>query len=117
MTVTDFMYDVVEDIPVATGLNDKRLIVKDLSRCIQVKADVIMNDVESGIKRVLRVYPDEDIPVEQALIDLEDYLDNQTFMKCNFVTTSSKSYIESIYYVDLSDKIHLRMDNISLLSE
>ena len=117
MTVTAFMYDVAEDIPVSTGLTDKKVNLKDFSNCVDVAADTILSDVELGIKRVLRVYPDEEIPFEQALADLEDYLDHQSFKKCSSVTTSPQAHIESVYYVDHNDKIHLRMDNTSLLAE
>ena len=68
------MYDVSEDMPSSYRLTDKKINVKDFSKCTTVDADAVLDDVESSIKKVLRYYPDEDVPFEQAIVDLEDYL-------------------------------------------
>lgn len=117
MAVARFMYDVAEDIPVSTRLTDKKIVVKDFSRCENVSAEAALSDVTSAIKRVLRYYPDEDIPFEQALVDMEDYLDHKTFKKCSFQTKTAQSLVKSSYYLDSSDKIHLRVDNVALTAE
>jgi hypothetical protein len=116
MTVAQFVYDVAEDVRVASKLTDKKVYV-DLSKCADVGASDVLSDVESSINRVLRFYPDEDIPFEQAFLDLEDYLDNRVYKKCSFHEKSSHSETVSTYYTDVSDKIHLRLDNVALTIE
>ncbi len=116
-TVAQFMYDVAEDIPVSTRITDKIINIKDFSKCSDVTANDVLADFEKSVKRVLRFYPDEEIPFEQALIDMEDYLDGQTYKKCLFENKSRESSIKTTYYTDLSDKIHLRLDNVALTAE
>lgn len=115
--IAQFMYDVSEDMPSSYRLSDKKINLKDFSKCTTVKADDVMSDVESSIKKVLRYYPDEDVPFEQALVDMEDYLDHTSFKKCKFEKKNAQSKVVSTYYVDATDKIHLRVDNVLLTAE
>ena len=116
-TVAQFMYDVAEDVPVSTRITDKKINIKDYSRCSDVTAEEALLDFEKSVKRVLKFYPDEEIPFEQALIDMEDYLDHKDYKKCMFENKSSQSSIKTTYYVNVSDKIHLRLDNVALTAE
>ena len=116
-TVAQFMYDVAEDLPVSARLSDKKINIKDFSTCEDVSAKEVQFDVENAIKRVLRFYPDEEIPFEQAIVDLEDYLDYQSYKKCTFENKSIQSHIKTTYYTDTRDKIHLRLDNVALTLE
>nr|BDT28896.1 hypothetical protein BHI3_23620 [Bacteriovorax sp. HI3] len=115
--IAQFMYDVSEDMPSSYRLTDKKINIKDFSKCTTVGADAVLDDVESSIKKVLRYYPDEDVPFEQAIVDLEDYLDHAKFKKCQFEKKNAQSKVLSTYYVDASDKIHLRVDNVLLTAE
>ncbi|MBC7713798.1 MAG: hypothetical protein H7177_10695 [Rhizobacter sp.] len=117
MTIAQFMYDVAEDVPVSTRLTEKKVNVPDLSKCSDVTANDVLSDVETSIKRVLRFYPDEEVPFEQAMTDLEDFLDHRDYKKCAFENKSSQSQTKSTYYTDVSDKIHLRLDNVALKAE
>lgn len=116
-TVAEFMYDVGDDIPVSTRMTDKKINLKDFSKCVSVTSDEVMSDVDSAIRKVLRFYPDEDIPFEEALTDMEDYLDHQVYKKCTLVKKKDQSIVTSSYYVNADDKIHLRLDNIALTAE
>jgi hypothetical protein len=115
--VAQFMYDAGEDIPVSTRITDKKIDIKDLSNCPVVSAQDVLEDVDSAIRKVMRFYPDEDVPFEEALADMEEYLDNQTYKKCTLINTKSHSLVTSSYYVSSDDKIHLRLDNITLMAE
>lgn len=111
------MYDSAEDMPVSTRMGDRKITIKDFSHCTDVSSDEVYNDVEEAIKRVLRFYPDEDLPFEQALVDLQDYIDHGPYKKCEFTKKTTQSKVVSSYYVDVSDKIHLRLDNVALSAE
>lgn len=116
-TIAQFMYDVAEDVPVSVRLTDKKLNIKDFSKCTDVKALEVLTHVESAIKKVLRYYPDEEIPVEQALMDMEDYLGHGGYKKCMFEKKSSQSITKSTYYVDQDEQIYVRLDNVLLTAE
>ena len=115
--VAQFMYDVGEDIPESTRLTDKKINLKDLSKCQDVTSQEVLEDVDSAIRKVMRFYPDEDVPFEEALIDMEDYLDHQSYKKCSLIKRRDQSLVRSSYYLNSDDKIHLRLDNITLLAE
>ncbi len=115
--VTQFMSDVRDDLPQSVLITDKKIALKDSSNCIDVSVAAVMDDAIKGIKKVLRFYPDEELPIEQALIDLEDYLDNKSFKKCLFERTTKDHLIKTTYFLDTTNKIHLRMDNRTLLSD
>ncbi|MEA9356311.1 hypothetical protein SHI21_08865 [Bacteriovorax sp. PP10] len=115
--VADFMYDVGEDIPVSTRMTDKKINIKDLSKCTTVTSEEVVDDVSAAIRTVMRFYPDEDIPFEAALADMEDYLDHQVFKKCILIKRRAHSLVRSSYYLNSEDKIHLRLDNIALTPE
>ncbi len=116
-TIAQFMYDVAEDVPVSFKLSDKKINIKDFSQCSDVNADQVLSDIESSIKKVLRFYPDEDLPFEQALVDLEDYLDARAYKKCVFEKKSAQSKTVSTYYADISNKIYVRLDKLLLSPE
>ncbi len=115
--VAQFMYDVAEDVPVGARISDKKVNIKEFTNCTEVSAAEVLADTETTIKRVLRFYPDEEIPFAEALVDLEDYLDHRNYKKCLFEKKSLHTRTNTIYYADLSDKIHLRVDNIALTAE
>jgi hypothetical protein len=117
MSVARFMYDAAEDMPISTRISDKKINIKDMSGCKNVSADEVLASVEAAIKKVMRFYPDEDIPGEQALVDLEDYLDHRDYKECDFNTKSKQSQVVSQYFLDTRDEIHLRLDNVALKAE
>ena len=67
--VAEFMYDVGEDLPVSTRMSDKKINVKDISKCVDVTSKEVLDDVDSAIRKVMRFYPDEELPFEEALSD------------------------------------------------
>jgi hypothetical protein len=116
-TIAEFMYDAGEDIPVSTRMTDKKINLKDTSKCVTVTSQEVLEDVDTAIRKIMRFYPDEELPFEEALIDMEDYLDHQTFKKCILIKKRAQSLVRSSYYLNSDDKIHLRLDNITLMAE
>ena len=116
-TLAQFMYDVAEDIPVSTRISDKKINIKDFTKCTDATANDVLADFEKSVKRVLRFYPDEEVPFEQALVDMEDYLDHRDYKRCTFENKSAQAKTQTTYYADVSDKIHLRLDSIALTEE
>lgn len=112
-----FMYDAGEDIPGSIRMSDQKINLTDTSQCIEVSSQEVLSDVDKAIRKVMRFYPDEDIPFEEALIDMEDYLDHQVYKRCTFIKKRAQSLVTSSYYLNLDDKIHLRLDNIALTAE
>ena len=117
MAVAEFLYDVGEDVQESTRITDKKINLKDLSNCLTVTSQDVLDDVDLAIRKVMRFYPDEDVPFEQALSDMEDYLNNQSYKKCSLIKKTAQSITKTSYYMSSNDKIHLRLDNITLLSE
>lgn len=115
--ISVFMYDAGEDIPGSIRMSDKKINLTDTSKCIDVTSQDILDEVNKAIKKVMRFYPDEELPFEEALLDMEDYLDYQAYKKCIFIDNNTTSRVTSSYYLNSDDKIHLRLDNITLTAE
>lgn len=116
ITITQFMNDVKEDLPNAVTLSDKKMVIKDVSSCLEVTADNVLDETLKGIKKVLRFYPDEELPIEEAVADLESYIGKKSYSRCLFEKTTREHIIRTIYFFDAKDKIHLRVDNWTLLT-
>ena len=113
--ISQFMQDNLEDLPVAYRINDKKLKSTQLNNCTEVTADSIIKDVANAIKVELRRFPDEELPVENALNDLKEYLDDQAFKKCEFDYQSYDHLsIHSNYYFNKENSVHVNMDIITL---
>ena len=118
-TIAEFLLDSTSDLPPEFHISDKKIKLTDTSSCTDgIDASVPLKEVQSAIKTVLRRFPDEDLPVEDAINDLTDYLDHQTFKKCIiYSATKDRASVRTSYYVSANDKIQLKVDTITLLGE
>lgn len=114
-TIAQFMYEAGGDLQEQIRISDRKIASVNYKECKLVATEVVIDHALSSIKEVLRYYPDEDLPFEEAISDFEDYFDSQVFHSCSFVKRTKNSTINSIYYVDTSDRIHLRIDKITPL--
>ncbi len=117
INLTQFLYDVGEDLEVSLKISDKKVTIKDTSKCTTSAAGEALTLFEKAVMKVLRYYPDEDVPFEQAMTDLNDYLNNVRLKKCLFEKETKQSLVKTTYFEDASGKIHLRIDTIHLKSE
>jgi hypothetical protein len=115
--LAEFMFDTGEDMSSSTRMTDKKINLDDTSKCAAVTSQEVLADVVTAMRKAMHFYPDEELPFEQALIDMEDYLDHQSYKKCTFIKKRDQSLVTISYYLNSDDKIHLRLDNITLTSE
>lgn len=116
-TIAQFMADNGEDMVISNRLSDKKLTVKDTSACVVVNSSEVMSVVLSAIKGVLRLYPDEELPIDEALDDLQSYVGYGSLIKCSLEQQNAHKKISVLYYFDLSHKIHIKVDTITLLPQ
>lgn len=116
MTIAQFMMDNAEDMPVSSRISDKKLKVMSGTVCEVVNAHTVVSEVESAINKMLRVYPDEELPVEEALSDLEIYVGQNSLKKCKVTQTNDHKKINVSYFYDSKDVIHIKIDTVTLLS-
>lgn len=109
------MNEVKEDLPEAVLLSDKKLKIIQPENCEQVPADVVLSETLKGIKKVIRFYPDEELPLEEAYADLDSYIGNKTYTKCVIERVVRDQEIKTYYYLNTIDRKALRMDIITLL--
>lgn len=117
LNLTQFMYEVGPDMAENVRLSDRKVSVIRFEECSIVTSDDVLDLTARYIKKVIRYYPDEDIPFEEALMDLENYLDYREYHKCLIEKRHKNSKVESIYFADKSNKIHLRIDKITPILE
>lgn len=117
MTVAQFMIDNAEDMPISSRISDKKLKVPDPSICEAVSSEKVLKEVSSAIKIVLRLYPDEELPIEEAMEDLRDYISPGPLKKCTVTQSNQYKKINVSYFFDSTDKIHVKVDTITLLTQ
>ena len=116
LTLVQFMNEVKEDLPEAVLLSDKKLKITQPENCEEVPAHVVLSETLKGIKKVIRFYPDEELPLEEAYADLENYIGSKTYTKCVIERIAREQKIKTYYYLNTLDRKAVRMDIITLLS-
>ena len=115
MTVAQFILDNAEDLATSSRISDKKLKIKDDSACEPVNKKQVLKEVERAIYGIMRLYPDEELPIEEAMMDLEDYLGNGSFKKCLFSQKNQHKLIQVSYFFNSAHNAQVRVDTITLL--
>lgn len=111
-TVISALSENAEDLPNSYRVSDKKFLVEDISHCLSVPASNALMSFKTAMDSLLRIFPDEEIPYEEALNDMRDYLGVDPLIVCKYLHSDELRTIITLYYFDKSDKIHLRVDNI-----
>jgi hypothetical protein len=115
--ILSYLNDNVEEFHAVYRLSDKSFVIKDVSKCSQVSAKDVALEVKKSFDKILLKFPDEELPFNEAFIDLKDFLDNQNYLRCaNSSVNSRNELVQSIFYIsqnDIHNQIHLRMDNVA----
>jgi hypothetical protein len=114
--IAQFMLDNAEDMPASNRISDARYKINDKSSCEVVSPSDALKEVESIIKSILRFFPDEELPVEEAITDLKNYLGSDSLTKCTFNKTNQYKTHKVQYFSDAGNVIHLRVDTITLVN-
>jgi hypothetical protein len=109
------MVDNAEDMPIQVRISDKKLVLKDTSKCKAVTSAQVRSIVESAINSIFKLYPDEELPVEEALSDLLDYLGTAPLKKCDISQSNDHMKVNSVYIFDSSNQVHVKVDTITLV--
>lgn len=109
-SISSMLTDYTEDLHVSYRISDKKNIIKDQSRCEQVGSDVALDAFKEAINAVLKVFPDEEIPYNEALNDMKDYLDVAPLTLCKYVRPGIETQVVTLYFFNNKDKIFLRID-------
>lgn len=117
MNVLEFIKDSASDLKVSNRISEKKMTIKDASQCIDVKASAVMNEIQLAIQNVLRYYPDEELPLEEAYDDLSTLLGSHTFKKCTSFSSHEHSKIKTVYFVNAADSVHIKVDTITLTND
>lgn len=116
VTIANFMFENAEDLPVSTRISDKKLKLDDTSNCKTATTSEILNEVWMALNTVLKFYPDEELPTEEALNDLADYLGNDTYKKCTVFQSNNHLLVSSTYFFNTTDTTHVKVDTITLIN-
>jgi hypothetical protein len=116
--VISYMNDNREEFASYYKLSDKAFEIKNYEGCVVVSDKEIIRDFQKSFKLILSKFPDEELPFNDALMDLENYLDHQSYYQCSKVGSNSNGdKVEVHYYQSLNKEIHLRIDNIAPANE
>lgn len=112
ITISAFMIDTASDSSSSFRISDQKLKLKDTSSCVDVNASAVLTEVMIAINGALRLYPDEELPVDEAISDLTDYLGNNSYKKCVLFQDNSHIKVKTVYFFDSSDKLHVKVDSV-----
>lgn len=115
LTIAQFMRDNADDLASSSRISDKKMKIKDLSNCEVVNPSVVIKEVQTAIKNVLRMFPDEELPLEEAMADLSEYIGTAPLKHCKIVQENQYKKIFVSYFFDANDKIHVKVDTVILL--
>ncbi len=117
LNVLEFIKDSASDLKVSNRISEKKMPIADSSKCVDVKAVVVLNEVEVAIQNVLRYYPDEELPLDEAYEDLSTLLGVHTFRKCTFFYSNEKMKMKTVYFENALDSVHIKVDTITLIAQ
>lgn len=113
LTIIHFLMDNAEDMKTSVRLSDRKYVLKNTEACAPVSSNEALKEIRIAINSIFSLYPDEELPVEEALADLQSYLGNNSFLKCISFESRGRKIIRSSYFVDSSDSVHVKIDTIS----
>lgn len=116
--IISYMNDNREEFASYYKLSDKVFEIKNYEGCAVVNSKDIVKDFSKSFKLILAKFPDEDLPFNEANLDLENFLDHKSYYKCSKIGSNSHGdRVEVSYYQSLDKEIHLRIDNIAPVIE
>lgn len=114
--VREFMTSVRADLESYYVINDRHLKLPAKHICtMKTKADVVRL-VTKSIMHTLKLYPDEELPVEEAILDLKSYLRADTYEMCTFSRVVKEEKYEHTLFYSQSGTFYLRLDFIAPLN-
>lgn len=113
--VLNFFYENREDFKYYPRLKDLKEIDLDTKECIKVSSREVLKEVKANIEFVFNKYPDEELPVEAALFDVEQYLAGDSFIRCTKEFLFQDKVIATIFYqsVHFHPTKSFRLDQIA----
>jgi hypothetical protein len=119
MNVLEFVKDSGADLKVSNRVSEKKLTItsSEETKCTDVPAALVQNEIENSIQNVLRYYPDEELPLDDAYNDLQTLLGSFIYKKCIFYTSNDHMKLKTSYFYNAPGTVHIKVDTITLLTE
>ncbi len=112
--IVSFINDNREEFASYYKISDKVFEIKNYEGCSVVGDQEIAKDFSKSFKLILAKYPDEELPFDEAIADLKNFLDHKSYYRCSKVGSNSNGdAVEVHYYQSLDKVIYLRIDNIA----
>jgi hypothetical protein len=111
--ISNMLSEDAEDLGTSFQFTDKAITIKDVSKCTQVESKVALLSFKEAMDSVLKTFPDEPIPYDEALVDMKDYLGTAPLTLCKFLRAGLETEVLTLYFFNLSSKTHLRIDKTS----
>lgn len=111
--VRDFMTSVRADLESYYIISDRNLKLPARHVCVYKTKAEVLRTVTKSIMHTLKLYPDEELPVEEAVNDLRSFLRAETYEVCTFSRVVKEEKIEHTLFYSQSGTFYLRLDFIS----
>lgn len=112
-TVREFMVEVHEDLESYYLISDKNLKLPEDAVCVtKTKAEVV-RIITKSIMHTLKLYPDEELPVSEAVDDLKLYLYEAQYKTCSYKKVSRGLSAERTLFYFGNSRLAVRLDFFS----
>lgn len=112
-TIREFMTEVHEDLESYYLISDKNLKLPTDAVCgTKTKAEVVRT-ITKSIMHTLKLYPDEELPVSEAVEDLKLYLVDASYKTCTYSKVVRGLRVERALFYFSNARLAIRLDFFS----
>ncbi len=111
--VRDFMNEVHSDLDSYYVIQDRNLKLPLKHSCVQKSKTEVVRMITKSIMHTLKFYPDEDLPISEAISDLKMYLKEDKYEMCSFSRIIKDEKFDHSLFYSLDGAFFLRLDFIT----
>lgn len=111
--VRDFMNEVHNDLETYYVINERNLKLPTKHQCFAKNKSEVVRFVTKSIMHTLKMYPDEELPVVEAIADLKKYLKADSYEMCTFTRIIKEEKYEHSLFYSLDGTFYLRLDFVA----
>ncbi len=110
LTVLDAIYDASFDFDGVYTITHNIHFLTEKRDCDLVPADVLYDHFRTIFDEFISYYPDEDLPYEQALVDLSLLAQNGEFKRCKESLENARYSVEVTHYQSMVNDLWIRIE-------
>ncbi|MCK6596336.1 MAG: hypothetical protein L6Q33_14140 [Bacteriovoracaceae bacterium] len=112
-TIREFMAEVHEDLESYYLISDKNFKLPPEAVCVSKTKAEVVRTLTKSIMHTLKLYPDEELPVSEAVEDLKLYLYEANYKTCTYSKVTRGLRVERALFYFSNARLAVRLDFFS----